>query len=140
MLRIRVTFLSATTFINQTLFKNFFYKNHKLVDFTFVGMQQVGCTISEHVDATVASTKELSYKWNRHESERLTFKHNQDAKCTLYERKGLENSRFKSGRAYVRIVLRLQHHNNTHSYSYSWTYLFVSKFTKIRVVCITNEW
>lgn len=115
----------------------FFAKNHKLVDFTFVGMQHVGCNISEHVDATVASTKELAYKWKRRESERLTIKRNQSVKCTFYERKGLENSRFKSGRAYVWVIFRLQDHNNTHSHL--WTYLFVFISLKIRVVYITNE-
>lgn len=85
MLRICVTFLSATTLIKQT---PCFAKNNKLVDFTFVGMQHVGCNISEHVDATVASTKELAYKWKRRESERLTIKGNQSVKCTLNERKG----------------------------------------------------
>lgn len=79
-------------------------------------MQQVGRTNLEHVDATVASTKELAYKWKRRESERLTIKRNQSVKCTFYERKGLENSRFKSGRAYVRVIFRLQDHNNTHSH------------------------
>lgn len=51
-------------------------------------MQQVGRTNLEHVDATVASTKKLAYKWKRRESERLTIKRNQSVKCTLYERKG----------------------------------------------------
>lgn len=51
-------------------------------------MQQVGRTNLEHVDATVASTKELAYKWKRRESERLTIKGNQSVKCTLNERKG----------------------------------------------------
>lgn len=84
MLRICVTFLSATTL----LIKHFFAKNHTLVDFTFVCMQQVGRTNLEHVDATVASTKEPAYKWKRRESERLTIKGNQSVKCTLNERKG----------------------------------------------------
>lgn len=85
MLRICVTFLSATTLIKQT---PCFAKNHTLVDFAFVCMQQVGRTNLEHVDATVASTKELAYKWKRRESERLTIKGNQSVKCTLNERKG----------------------------------------------------
>lgn len=59
--------------------------------------------------------KVLKYKWKKYESDRLTIKHDQAAKCALYEEKGLENSIYRSRRVFI-LVIKLYHQNNTYSY------------------------